>query len=412
MSATTTSGRFETRAGAASRLALLALLALTLPVVAQPGTTVTSKGDATRVLSANAADVSDGKDAAARLCAACHGATGISTTDGVPNLAGQRPVYLYTELRAYQSGVRTDSSMRGVVQVLSNDALVKLAAYYASLDPAQPAQGRGATAPPSTDPLQAARTIAATCGGCHGDNGVSKTPGTPSLAGLDPKYFASAMQAYKTGRRKNDLMKGMAATVSDSDVASVALYYALQKPGQPQLAKSGDAASGKGQSATCAACHGEKGVSTSSGTPSLAGQDPTYIAGALAAYRDGSRSDDTMRALAGSLDPVTVRNLAAYYASQQAQAPPVTRPLSTADWVQRCDRCHGTGGNSTDPALPMLAAQRVEYLAKTLHAYRRGDRRNSEMAAMSAALTEADVDALAAYYSRQNAKSVVYVLTK
>ena len=54
--------------------------------------------------------------------------------------------------------------------------------------------------------------------------------GTPSLVGLDPRYFAGAMAAYKSGARKNDLMKGFAAGLPEADVQNIALHYALQKP--------------------------------------------------------------------------------------------------------------------------------------------------------------------------------------
>jgi cytochrome c553 len=56
-----------------------------------------------------------------------------------------------------------------------------------------------------------------------------------------------------------------------------------------------------------------------------------------------------------------------------------------------------------------LAAQRVDYLEKTLHAYRTGERKSPQMAAMSDVLTEADVESLAAHYARQKARAVVYV---
>jgi cytochrome c553 len=60
--------------------------------------------------------------------------------------------------------------------------------------------------------------------------------------------------------------------------------------------------------------------------------------------------------------------------------------------------------------LPALAAQRVDYLEKVLHAYRTGERKSPQMAAMSDVLTEADVENLAAYYARQKARAVVYVI--
>jgi cytochrome c553 len=59
--------------------------------------------------------------------------------------------------------------------------------------------------------------------------------------------------------------------------------------------------------------------------------------------------------------------------------------------------------------MPALAAQRAEYLAKGLRAYQTGARKASVMAAMSGALTDADVEALAAHYARQRARAIVYV---
>ena len=116
-----------------------------------------------------------------------------------------------------------------------------------------------------------------------------------------------------------------------------------------------------------------------------------------------------MKGLAATLDEAAAKNLAAFYANQQPQSTNVPKPLTTAEWAQRCDRCHGVNGNSTDPRLPALAAQRVEYLEKVLHAYRTGERKSPQMAAMSDVLTEADVENLAAYYARQKARAVVYV---
>ena len=197
--------------------------------------------------------------------------------------------------------------------------------------------------------------------------------------------------------------------VGDADLSNIALYYALQKPARAQTPAAGDQAAGKAAAAACAGCHGEKGVSANPANPSLAGQDAQYIAAALKAYKDGARSDETMKGLAATLDEAAAKNLAAFYANQQPQPTNVRKPLTTAEWAQRCDRCHGVNGNSTDPQLPALAGQRVEYLEKTLQAYRTGERKSPQMAAMSEVLTEADVANLAAYYARQKARAVVYV---
>jgi cytochrome c553 len=116
-----------------------------------------------------------------------------------------------------------------------------------------------------------------------------------------------------------------------------------------------------------------------------------------------------MQAPASALDDNAIRNLSAYYVTQQPQPTKVRKPLTSAEWAQRCDRCHGINGNSTDPRSPALAGQRVEYLEKVLHAYRTGARRSPPMAAMSAVLTEEDVENLAAHYARQQARAFVYV---
>ena len=92
-----------------------------------------------RPIFATVPDIIEGKRVAEVSCARCHGANGISTAAGVPHIAAQRPPYIYTQLRAYLQGTRPQSAMTGAVKFLSDDALVKVAAYYGTLDPARPA---------------------------------------------------------------------------------------------------------------------------------------------------------------------------------------------------------------------------------------------------------------------------------
>jgi cytochrome c553 len=374
-----------------------------LGAAAQPGPPGASE---LRPVYASNEEIAEGKRLADKMCASCHGSDGISTIAGVPNLASQRPAYLYLELKAYQSGARGESAMADTVKVLNDDAIVKLAAYFASLDPAQPSAPRAREA--SLDPAQAGKAATGMCAGCHGETGVSKTPGMPNLAGLDPKYLVLAMKAYQSGLRKNDLMKSLLAATSEADINNIALFYALQKPSRSPTPAPGDQAAGKAAAAACNGCHGEGGISAST-TPSLAGQDAQYLADALRAYKDGSRSDETMKGPATALDDNAMKNLSAFYASLQPQQPNVRKPLSTEEWTQRCDRCHGLNGNSADPRLPALAAQRLDYLEKVLHDYRTGARKSRAMAAMSGVLTELDVDNLAAHYAGQIARAVVFV---
>jgi cytochrome c553 len=391
-------------------VATSASLALAIQAgAAQPAKSKPAAGDDLRAAYAGPLEIAEGRRVAEASCVQCHSLNGISTTKDIPHLAGQRAVYLHLELKAYQSGARDDKAMTAAVKFLSDDALVKVSAYYASLDPAQPAVTKAAKGGARPDPVAAGKAAAAGCAGCHGEGGVTRIPGMPSLVGLDPKYLVAAMKSYKSGQRKHDMMKSLLGALGDAELNNIALYYALQKPARAQTPATGKAAAGKAAAAACAACHGEAGVSANPATPSLAGQDAQYFAVAIRAYADGSRKDDAMKGPAAGLDERTTQDLAAYYASQQPQPPKVRKPLSTAELAARCDRCHGVNGNSTDPRLPALAAQRLDYMEKVLHAYRTGARKSAAMAAMSEMLTEADVEDLAAHYARQRARAVVYV---
>ncbi|HET7730777.1 MAG TPA: c-type cytochrome [Usitatibacter sp.] len=390
-------------------LVLLAALCLAAGTsMAQPARVKPAPGDDLRAVQATPQDVAEGKRVAQDACARCHGANGISGTAGIPHLAGQRAAYLHQQLRAYRQPGRPPSPMAGAVKFLSEDALVKVSAYYASLDPPPRTVAKAAAA--RADPVAAGKAAAASCGGCHGETGVTSMAGTPSLAGLDPRSFSNAMTAYKAGARKHDMMKSLVAGLGDAEISNLALFYALQKPARAQTKAAGDAAAGKAAAAVCAGCHGENGVSSSPGTPSLAGQDAEYIVDATRAYKDGSRSDEAMKAPASALDDRQLKDVAAYYASQAPQAPAVRKPLALAEWTERCDRCHGVNGNSIDPMVPALASQRPDWLEQVLLAYRSGARKSTAMSAMSSSLSEADVKDLAAHYARQAARPVTYVL--
>ena len=69
----------------------------------------------------------------AGLCAACHGANGISPSEMWPNLAGQKAAYLSKQIKAFRDGTRNDASMSAMVKSLSDQDIEDLAAYYAQL---------------------------------------------------------------------------------------------------------------------------------------------------------------------------------------------------------------------------------------------------------------------------------------
>jgi len=73
-----------------------------------------------------------GKVLATKICAACHGETGITSNPAWPKLAGQKPGYLVNALKSFRGGLRKDPTMGGVVRGLSDADIDNLAAFYAA----------------------------------------------------------------------------------------------------------------------------------------------------------------------------------------------------------------------------------------------------------------------------------------
>ena len=356
----------------------------------------------------SAEEIEQGKAVAASSCAGCHGLEGISADENLPHLAGQRTVYLYRDLLAYKQGTRTDDSMRHAVEFLSDEALLRVAAYYADL--VLPSSGPAAASDTSEkDPLQAGKVATAGCAGCHGAAGNSSVPGMPNLTAQHPDYFAAAMGAYQTGARSDALMKSFAASLDDETIQSMAMYYALQEPEPAAGRGSGDPEAGSALAESCAGCHGADGNATAADNPTLAGQDAMYLVKTMREYLNGQRDHALMIAAMAGLDDADIDDLAAFYAEQVPTAREVPRPLTTSEWVTRCDRCHGIGGNSTDPRYPSLAGQHPKYLIRVLEAYASGERNNAAMHAMSMPLRKEVIEHIAVHYAAQRPKSVVYV---
>ena len=91
------------------------------------------------------------------------------------------------------------------------------------------------------------------------------------------------------------------------------LLLALLLPSSHLLA--GDPEAGKEKAATCAACHGENGISTIPANPILAGQYTSYLEHALRGYRDGSRQNAIMAGFASQLSDEDIEDLAAWFSS-------------------------------------------------------------------------------------------------
>ena len=343
------------------------------------------------------ADIAAGKAIVDKDCKACHGLNGKGVAPGIPDLAGQHERYILAALNEYKDGSRIHAALRSIATSLTDNDRKNVAGYFASL-PAIPAAKT-----PIFSPYDNGKQVATTCAGCHGADGNSKTAGTPNLAGQQPRYFYDATQEYMAGLRQAAPMNPLLHRLSRLNIESVALYYASQQPAPRGAPATGNPAKGEPLTAVCGGCHGEGGVSTDAATPSLASQDPQYLANAIKAYRTTRRKNDTMSRIVANLTDQEIDDIVAYYTTQKSR-PAEDGQALVKDITTKCDRCHANDIYNPALAIPSINGQDQDYLILALRAYRDGKRQNSLMHNMSVPYSDAIIESLASYYANQPSK--------
>ncbi len=180
----------------------------------------------------------------------------------------------------------------------------------------------------------------------------------------------------------------------------------------PVAATAADIEAGKAKSAVCAACHGADGNSVNGAWPSLAGQHASYIYKQLKDYKDGRRNNATMAGMVAILNDDDMKNLAAYYESQELKPIAFDGELIEAGEaiyrggivtanVPACIACHGPDGGGNGPATwPSLKGQHPEYTLLQLQAFR-GEMRANDSGRMMrnavARMSDREMQAVAAY---------------
>jgi cytochrome c553 len=370
------------------------LLGIVLTLLALAACTEKSEPTANPV----SADVAAGKAIAERDCKACHGANGGGVAPAIPHLAAQRESYLLASLKEYKDGKRSHAALKDMTKQMSEADLRNVAAYFASLPPVANPTAQDIK---HSSPFEQGKASAVACGGCHGEDGNAKTPGTPSLAGQQPHYLVAAIQEYHQGDRKTGLMQSQGRDADRLQLENLALYFAAQTPVQRAPASHGDPAAGEPLTAMCGGCHGAGGVSSDAATPSLAGQDAQYLVSAIKAYRKTRQNWGMQRYVSGLRDK-DIDNIAAYYVSQKPRASDQV-PSSTQELAAKCDRCHDAEPTASMSA-PKMRGQDKDYLIMALRAYRDDKRESSTMHRMSYAYSNAIIESLASWYASQPAK--------
>lgn len=135
-----------------------------------------------------------------------------------------------------------------------------------------------------------ASMLANTCAGCHGTDGSSNGPATPSIAGINSEYFIESMQAYKNGTRKATVMDRLAKAYTDDEIKAMADFFAAQK--LVRIHQDTDkkmAAAGKRlHDRYCEKCHEEGGRLADDGGI-LAGQMMPYLRYSFTDFASGNR---------------------------------------------------------------------------------------------------------------------------
>jgi cytochrome c553 len=125
------------------------------------------------------------------------------------------------------------------------------------------------------------------CANCHGEDGISKTPDVPNLAGQNPAYLLEQIRKFGAGERKDQFMQGLIKVLKDEERLQVAHYYASM-PVPPS--KSNPALTAQGKvlfEKLCVRCHGDKARGDEL-YPRLAGQKVPYLQTSIQRYRDGT----------------------------------------------------------------------------------------------------------------------------
>ena len=190
--------------------------------------------------------------------------------------------------------------------------------------PTLSAQASGPAAAAKADVAKGQASYAAICAACHGPDGNSVITANPKLAQQHPQYLAKQLAEFKSGKRANGVMMGMASALSDDDMKNVAAWLATQKA-EPGMAKDKDlvvlgeriyrGGIADRQIPACAGCHSPSGAGIPAQYPRLSGQHAEYTATQLTAFRDGVRLNNAvMSGVAAKLNDREIKAVADYIA--------------------------------------------------------------------------------------------------
>ncbi len=168
------------------------------------------------------------------------------------------------------------------------------------------------------------QALSDTCAGCHGTDGASGGPGTPSIGGLSKAYFIELMQGFKSGEIPSTIMGRIAKGYNEEEIDKIAAHFAGLKfvPAKQKFDAAKAAKGAKLHEKNCEKCHEDGGKVVEDDTGRLAGQWMYYLNATMKDYISGKREmtkkmkKRVMKLHAKSGD-AAFDELMHYYASQQ-----------------------------------------------------------------------------------------------
>lgn len=168
----------------------------------------------------------------------------------------------------------------------------------------------------------AEQTASNVCAACHAPDGNSVITLNPKLAGQHPEYLEKQLVEFKSGKRANAVMSGMASMLTEEEMKGLATYFATKKLTLGQAATNGKGSLGEkiyrgGIASTnvpaCAGCHSPNGAGLPKQFPRLGGQHADYTLAQLKIFRTGERANaPMMMAIAAKMSEAEMAAVADY----------------------------------------------------------------------------------------------------
>jgi cytochrome c553 len=169
------------------------------------------------------------QDISAKLmrCAACHGSDGNAQMEGVPSLASQPKTFIENQLVMIREGMRNIPIMEGLLDGVTDDEIMAMAAHYAALPLKKPAVDRQETLYVLGERLAQEMR----CGTCHLPNYVGRDQ-MPRLAGQREDYLLHSMRQFASNQAvgRDTIMAAALYGVSDNDLKALAHFLSRNSP--------------------------------------------------------------------------------------------------------------------------------------------------------------------------------------